>query len=151
MASSRMASAAPLVSCTLPTVTVLRGSSATTSLRAGRRFIARMGIGLRGTGVITCVRGLAFGTWEFGVVEDFPNKETNSKSSFVPRVGLQDFQAVLEKQRDALNDARLREHGEEWCSHEPVEEDPYAGEEDGIEDDADEYDHHASQDAVHWH
>lgn len=88
---------------------------------------------------------------KFGVLEDFPNKETWSKSSFVPRVGLQDYQSVLEKQRASLNDARLREHGEEWCAYEPIDEDPYGGEDDGIDEDADERDdHHASQDGVQW-
>jgi hypothetical protein len=54
---------------------------------------------------------------KFGVLEDFPSKETNEKSNYMPRVELVDYAAVLRAEKEELNENRTldkEELGEQW-------------------------------------
>lgn len=81
----------------------------------------------------------------FGVIEDFPNKETSEKSSFVPRVWLKDYEGVLAGQKEALDDRRAREYGDDWVAPQD-EPNPYGDEEEAGDDVTDNGEHHD----VHW-
>lgn len=70
---------------------------------------------------------------KFGVLEDYPNKETSQPSNFIPRVGLQNYEQVLAEQKEALNEKRRKEEGDDWVAPES-EPNPYAGEDEEVYD-----------------
>lgn len=67
-----------------------------------------------------------------GTIEDMPEKESSSVSSFLPRVELRDFRGVLDKEKRALDERRRLDYERRGLQWEPVQFDDEAASEEQV-------------------